>query len=245
MKGENNLEAQEMKKLEAEKQSEEAGTLERFDVLIKLFAKVSNETSGLIQEKMGSLDEKTLPINIERLAESLGIRIVEDDLNLANTRVENQLICEWEPREQMLHIDKTVDLFTRRYAVAYAIGCYCLRKNNTQELEMDDHVQYGLPLLSTRKEELLADIYAIFLCVPIKVFFKEFSGYIENIRKTERFPVSINEWLGELSSKAQIPYFNIAKGYQYLSIAAYEHYDENIKDKEARKQMENHVDLFM
>mgnify|MGYP005753642121 CR=1 FL=1 len=234
-----------MKKLEAEKQSEEAGTLERFDVLIKLFAKVSNETSGLIQEKMGSLDEKTLPINIERLAESLGIRIVEDDLNLANTRVENQLICEWEPREQMLHIDKTVDLFTRRYAVAYAIGCYCLRKNNTQELEMDDHVQYGLPLLSTRKEELLADIYAIFLCVPIKVFFKEFSGYIENIRKTERFPVSINEWLGELSSKAQIPYFNIAKGYQYLSIAAYEHYDENIKDKEARKQMENHVDLFM
>ena len=245
------METQETKKTEKTKKVEEtemlteAGTLESFDVLIKLFAKISNETSGLIQDKMGSLEEMTLPIAIEQLAGALGIRIVDDDLNLANTRVENQLICEWEPREQILRIDKTVDLFTRRYAVAYAIGCYCLRKNNTQQLEMDDHVQYGLPLLSTRKEELLADIYAIFLCVPMKVFFKEFSGYIDNIRKTERFPVSINEWLGELSSKAQIPYFNIAKGYQYLSIAAYEHYDENIKDKVARVQMENHVDLFM
>ena len=240
------MKIQEKNKQEEEtNRAEEEGTLKRFDALIKLFTKVSNETSELIQEKLESLDETTLPIKIEQLAESLGIRIVEDDLNLANTRVENQLICEWEPREQILHMDKTVDLFTKRYAVAYAIGCYCLRKNNTQKLEMDDHVQYGLPLLSTRKEELLADIYAIFLCVPIKVFFKEFSTYIENIRKTERFPVSINEWLGELSSKAQIPYFNIAKGYQYLSIAAYEHYDENIKGKEAKKQMENHVDLFM
>lgn len=228
-----------------ENNTETMGILERFDNLIDLFKKISDETNTLIEERLGGRGDITLPIKMEDLAEELGITIIEDDLNLANTREENQLICEWEPGET-IRVERTVDLFTRRYAIAYAIGCYCLNNSISQNSsDLNNHSQYCLPLLSTRKEELLADIYAVFLCIPLNLFFKEFTDYISNIRKTGTFPVSINEWLGELSTKAQIPYFNVAKGYQYLSIVAYDHYKNKVVAKPAQEQMENYVNLFM
>lgn len=221
------------------------GILERFDDLICLIKDISNQTSALIKKHLEGTDPIAFPIKVEDLANELGITVVYDDLNLANTREENQLICEWEPGEE-IRVERTVDLFTRRYAIAYAIGCYCLNSSITQkEAELDNHSQYCLPLLSTRKEELLADIYAVFLSIPLNLFFKEFTDYINNIRKTGTFPVSIDEWLGELSTKAQIPYFNVAKGYQYLSIVAYDYYKKNVVNKPASVQMENYVNLFM
>ena len=99
----------------------------------------------------------------------------------------------------------------------------------------------SLPLLASNSDELLADVYALFLLVPFGLYLDEFKHYIDNI---ETLPININHWLKRLSVKAEVPYYNIASGYAYFKFVALEHYKTKIEGKPLRTQIEEYGELF-
>lgn len=193
--------------------------------------KVHEKTRGLL-ENVYSGEEIVLPISVDRIAERLGLEIRTKNLNLANPRKENQRIGEL--CGEVINVEETVNWNLRRYTIAHEIGHYMLEDKN-------ETAQYALPLLASDSSELLADMYALFLMVPLELFLKEFKEYIDGIKK---YPINITEWWERLSEKAEVPYHSIAGGYTYFRLAALKHYKMNIEGKTLKTQIANWGDVF-
>jgi len=69
-----------------------------------------------------------------------------------------------------------------------------------------------MPMLFKKKEEMIADIFAIFLLIPLPIFLKEFDLYLGE----DSVPVKTSEWLKYLSNVAEVPYEDVAIGYQNI-----------------------------
>ena len=78
-----------------------------------------------------------------------------------------------------------------------------------------------------KKEEMIADIFAIFLLIPLPIFLEEFDRYIGK----EGVPVSTERWLEYLSNIAEVPYEEVAIGYQNIRYVSSFFYDK-IQGKE-------------
>lgn len=69
-----------------------------------------------------------------------------------------------------------------------------------------------MPMLFKRKEEMIADIFAIFLLIPLPIFLEEFERYLGE----EGVPVSTSRWLEYLGNIAEVPYEKAAVGHQNM-----------------------------
>ena len=139
------------------------------------------EKTGRLLEKVYSGEEIVLPISVDRIAKYLELEIFTKNLNLANPRKENQRIGELYGK--VINIEETVNWNLKRYTIAHEIGHYMIKNK-------DETAQYALPLLASNSSELMADMYALFLMVPLELFLKEFKEYIDGIKK---YPINITE----------------------------------------------------
>lgn len=169
----------------------------------------------------------SIPINIEKIANYLGIEVIEIDLNYSNEPMNFSYIIgelsilpqifDSGKKKSVIYIDSNTTLYTQRYALAYEIGRYLM---NMHKMIFSDEC-YIMPMLPKDAEELVADAFAIFLLIPIKFFVKEFTDYVNEERKNKRELNSIEDWLQYLSTTAMLSYHYVAFGYQQLQYVTY------------------------
>lgn len=175
-----------------------------------------------------------LPIDIESLANKLGVEVKETDLNsyqdlelkldIPNKRI-GQLVLRknsyTNEEEKIIYTERMVPLSSKRFAVAYELSHYLLHRTET-ETETERYENYFImPMIPLDMEELMIDIFSVFLLIPISQFFEEFKEFVEYSRETQRVPVATEDWLRYLSEKAVLSEFYTACGYQYLRSVGY------------------------
>lgn len=191
--------------------------------------------------------EITLPIDIEMVAKTLGIGLEYDNLNLTEQKRIDQNIAQlhYEVSGDTVKKKILVDNSTRsnkseslsnleKYAVAYELGKIIIgneeeiKPRRVRKMNLESR-PYSLPRLSARLENFEYEMCAIFLLLPMELFFKEFQNYLHKI---DDHPVLMDMWIEHLSTKADIPNYQLINGYQYIKFSAYRYFAMHLSTKE-------------
>lgn len=175
----------------------------------------------LLEQVLGK--EYSFPIDIETIVKKLGIEIIYQPLN-----------PPWREEEKRVHkvvgtsfirpgknnqrpisciwIDSESRQEEKRFALAHELA-HCLISNEGLISSSEYHL---MPMLFKDMDEMVADIFAIFLLIPIPAFFEMFYEYI----KVQNEPVRTSEWLQYLSFVANVSYEYVSIGYQNIRYVA-------------------------
>lgn len=186
----------------------------------------------LLDEVFGE-EKYDFPINIEKLLNEVGLEVIYQPLNNINNREDRRAhrivgkILKKKNRVtsnkiNVILIDSESCEEEQRYTLAHELAHYLIH------IEDEDYMsEYRImPMLFKEKEEIIADIFAIFLLIPLPIFLKEFSHYIGD----GEVPIKTSEWLSYLGTVAVVPYEEVAIGYQnlrYVSCVVYKEEKEN------------------
>ena len=138
--------------------------------LIKYYWEVSRKAEQLIRLTLGN--NGRFPVDIELLAEKLGVPIEEEDLNeFPGGKIINRRIGQIEigvnlfTKEKMrtIFVDKAAPPSSRRYAIAHELAHYIMHYDDWNYYE--DYCI--MPMCPKDIEEIVADIFAIFLLIPV------------------------------------------------------------------------------
>lgn len=166
------------------------------------------------------------PVNIEKMVEDVGLKITYQPLNDENDpkrlhRIAGKIIKRYSRLtgeiKSVILIDEKSTRKEQRYTLAHELTHYLIHYSD-QHFISEFRV---MPMLFKEKEEMVAEIFAVFLLIPLPVFLKEFSTYIG---VGGEVPVKTSEWLQYLSTIASVPYEDVAIGYQnirYVSAIVY------------------------
>ncbi len=169
----------------------------------------------LLEKTLG--EEYDFPIDINKIAKKLNIHVFYQPLNSAgqNGRLHKMVGKLVKKRSVVtkdsvcgILIDEESDRETQRYGLAHELAHYLIGK----EKELIDSEYHIMPMLFKDMEEMVADIFAIFLLIPIPSFLKEFEWYIGE----DNVPVQTSEWLEYLGRVTEVPYEDVAIGYQNI-----------------------------
>ncbi len=216
---------------------------------LKELVKTAHEIHNICFEKIRncySNKEITLPIDIESVARKLDVDIEYDNLNFAGQRRIDQNIAQlyYEISGDTVKRKIIVDNSTRsrkseslsnleKYAVAYELGKIIIgneenvKPERVRKMNLESR-PYSLPRLSARVENFEYEMCAIFLLLPIELFFKEFQNYLNEIKD---HPVLMDLWIEHLSKKADIPGYQLINGYQYIKFSAYQYFEMHLSQK--------------
>lgn len=209
---------------------------------INIIYKIHNICYEQLRECYGS-KSISLPINIEKVVKKFHIKLEYDNLNFGDiNKIDQniaQLCYEKEGEEVIKKIivdnssskKKNGSLSNlEKYAVAYELGKTIVGKENVNELDKNavhklnlKSKPYALPRLSAQLENFEYELCAIFLLLPLELFFEEFESYLLEIKD---HPVMMDNWILHLSQKADIPRYQLINGYQYIKFGAYQYYKE-------------------
>lgn len=173
------------------------------------------------------------PVNIEKIVKSVGLEIVYQPLNhssnpkrlhrIAGKIIKRQSRITGETRSMIL-IDENCARKEQRYALAHELTHYLMHYSD-QQFRSEFRV---MPMLFKEKEEMIAEIFAVFLLIPLPIFLEEFSIYIG---VGGDVPVNTSEWLQYLSTIAAVPYEDVAIGYQNIRYVLSVFYKSEDNDK--------------
>ena len=195
-------------------------------------------------------EEYGFPIEIKAIAEKMNIHVFYRPLNSEeqNGRIHKmvgKLVKKWSvvTNEAIcgIMIDEESDRETQRYGFAHELAHYLMR----MEENKIDSEYHTMPMLFMDMEEMVADIFAIFLLIPIPRFLKEFLWYIGE----DNVPVQTSDWLEYLGCVTEVPYEEVAIGYQnirYVCGLLYEIKHEKrkkpeIKDEDIKKIVDKQI----
>ena len=162
-------------------------------------------------------EQYSFPIDVSNIVESLGINVFYQPLNRMNQdfRVHKMVgklvkkvnIFTGEQIDAIL-VDRESNIEEQRYAIAHELAHYLIHHDN----KIFDSEYHIMPMLFKRMEEMVADIFAIFLLIPIPIFLEEFTLYI----REKKVPVQTSKWLEYLGRVTAVPYEDVAIGYQNI-----------------------------
>ena len=118
-------------------------------------------------------------------------------MNIITQEMDNSILIDSESSQD-----------EQRYALAHELAHYLIK--NDQTMYSSEYCM--MPMLFKEQEEMVADIFAVFLLIPLPTFIKEFSAYIG----TQPVPIQTSEWLRYLGTVAKVPYEYVAIGYQNI-----------------------------
>lgn len=241
-------ETNEKKPINETDENNKGGLSERLYENLEKHVKDTYELHGkcyeILKECYDGEEAIALPIDIEMVAEKLGIEVEYENLNFgANDMIDlniAQLRYEKDKDGKVnrkIFVDNSISHKRQgplsnleKYAVAYELGKTIIG-NREQSEDMDVNranmrsVPYALPKLSARLENFEYEMCAIFLLLPMELFLKAFNSYTEEIKE---YPVLMDNWIKHLSEKAEIPNYQLINGYQYIKFCAYEYYKKNL-----------------
>lgn len=217
--------------------------------LVQYYWKVSQLADKLLMLTLGKAGMK-FPVDVETLAIKLGICIEEEGWSefafdkTMNKKIGQVVISQDifdDTIKKTIITDKSVALSAKRYAIAHEV-VHCIMHYD----KMDYYEAYCvMPLCPVDMEEIVADIFAIFLLIPVRLFFPEFVDYIQNHTIEEGEPVTTEQWMRYLAERSQVSEYYVAYGYQQLRYVAYwiyqawydEENDEVRIDEEERNEI--------
>ena len=217
---------------------------------IDIIYKIHNICYEQLKECYG-VKPVSLPIDIEKVVEKYHIKIEYDNLNFGGINKIDQNIAQLYYEKEGNDVIKKIIVDNsiskkkegslsnlEKYAVAYELGKTIVGKEKVNEIDKNAvhklnlrSKPYALPRLSAQIENFEYELCAIFLLLPLELFFEEFSSYLHKIRD---HPVMMDNWIQHLSQKADIPRYQLINGYQYIKFGAYQYYKEflaNTNDK--------------
>lgn len=156
------------------------------------------------------------PIDIDKIAEKFDIRVSYQPLNeIMELRVHKMVGWTFMKPEfttdqtiRGILIDKKADTFEQRYALAHELAHFLIHAED----KIYNGVYQIMPMLFSQIEEMVTDIFAIFLLIPMPLFLKEFYEYIADCN----VPIQTSEWLEHLSVVSGAPYEDVTIGYQNI-----------------------------
>lgn len=156
------------------------------------------------------------PIDIEKIVKSQGIDIVYRPLNEEDRQNAHKIVGKVIIRKNrftqkdanIMFIDDKSREDEQRYAMAHGLAHYLIHIGE----EWYSGEYRVMPMLCKEKDDIVADIFAVFLLIPLPIFLKEFSLYLGG----EPIPVRTSEWLKYLSNVTEVPYEDVAIGYQNI-----------------------------
>ena len=200
------------------------GEIRKPQTLIKYYWEASCKADQLIKTVLG--DDAGFPVDIELLAKRLGAQIEIEDLNeFFGWKSMNRKIGQIQIGENFftkeniktIFVDKTAPISSKRYAIAHELAHYIMH--------FDDKYFYEdyciMPMCPIDIEEVVADIFAIFLLIPVRYFFAEFLEYVKCKMDEGKTPVTTESWIRYLAERSMIPDYYVAYGYQQLRYVAY------------------------
>ena len=189
-------------------------------------------SSGLYAEKLLKFcfdeEEISLPVDIRKVAEKLGIRIEEVNINdFSNENVKrlNHKIAQLSvqeniftgKKEAVIYADKYIPPSSKRYGITNEIVQYIFHKEEKKIYEN----YFVMPMCPDKEDELITEIFSIFLLIPMKSFLNEFYEYVKYRIDEQEIPISTEEWIKYLAERAGVSEYYVAYGYQYLRSIAY------------------------
>lgn len=187
--------------------------------LKKIYLKCYYLTTELLQAE-NLFEENNKAINIRKLADSLGIDIIEMKihqenpvfthgirgyLDTVNTRNNSDT-------HRKLYIDKDMGDLTKRYIIAQEIGRYLLYPvTGTTDV-------YKNSLFSLNQEEQICDIFASFLLMPINVVIDIMNEYLCSYDKNSN--ADMYDWLKYLGFKLGISDYHTVICFQNIRYLA-------------------------
>ena len=195
----------------------------------------------LLENLLGN--EYDFPIDVDKIAEALGVDVVYQPLNGEVGRrggrihkVVGRNLKNVNPitgnKNSYILIDDESRYDEQRYALAHELTHYMI---NIEEKNYNSEYCV-MPMLFKKMEEMVADVFGIFLLIPLPTFLKEFMVYLGD----QSVPVKTSEWLNYLSIVAEIPYEEVAIGYQNIRYVCGKLYTETHRDqKEKTQEKEN------
>lgn len=209
--------------------------------LIRYYWEASYKAEQLILTAVGK-EGMRFPIDVEALAEALGVQVEEEDLNefisrKSMNRKIGQIVIDQDDfsenriKTKTIFTDKAAAPSSKRYAIAHEIVHFIMHYDKSEYYE--DYCI--MPMCPRDAEEIVADIFAIFLLIPVRLFFAEFRDYVQRQMTEERTPVTTESWIRYLAERSMLSEYYVAYGYQQLRYVAYWIYqawknDEKIED---------------
>lgn len=201
------------------------------------------------------VDEINFPIDINKIANVRGIRLEYANLNFGGSEEIDLNIAQlrYEPDEtgkiiRKIYVDNSQNKSylgdnsepysnLQKYAIAYELGKTIVNEESESGISQipigearrrNMHsIPYSLPKLYARQESFEHEMCAIFLLLPLDLFFAEFYTYL-NTRTIS--PVYMEKWIKHLSEKTEIPNYQLINGYQYIKFCACQYYQNKIME---------------
>lgn len=103
--------------------------LKKLQDISEIYLDIAEKAEKFIK-KIYKDEEINLPIDLNLIAEDLGIRIVQENLNINGGKSLSRILgrLECENSQTWIKVEATVSYKTQRYAIAHSIARYLLRK---------------------------------------------------------------------------------------------------------------------
>lgn len=120
-----------------------------------------------------------------------------------------------------VYIDENASPAIANYALAHEL-CHLLVNHGSNKRYKDEYCT--MPMLPKEPDELIADVFAVFLLIPFDKFLETFRDYVTRTIKQGTAPISTEEWLNYLGSIAVVPHYYVACAYEQIRFVAYQMY---------------------
>lgn len=191
---------------------------------VRYYWEASQKAEKLIELLLGK--NSNLPIDVEKMAEKMGIKIEEEDLSIfaskssVNKKIGQIIIREdffSETTFSTIYVDRSASPLVKRYAIAHELVHFIMHFDKKNYYE--DYCI--MPMCPTGIEEIVADIFACFILIPVRSFFKEFYAYVQQRTIEENVPIATEYWIKYLAERSVLPEYYVAYTYQQLRYVAY------------------------
>lgn len=170
-------------------------------------------------------------IDIKEVAKSLGINVIEKNMESANELFTNETMgyldgfaYQGSDIKWSIYVNDALGDLAKRYVIAHELAHYLLKKNDRISF-----TKYCIgSMMPKHPEELLCDIEASFLLMPIESVFELMDDYIKEHKNTK---VDSNKWLTFLGRSLGISDYYTLIFYQNIRyLAAFLYYGKSKGD---------------
>lgn len=214
------------------------------------YAKIYNVVTKLLKTVFGNKGY-SFPINMAEIYKKFQFEVFRADLNefvgeKAVTRI-NSTVGKVSIRPDFstggskitVYIDKNATPAIANYALAHEL-CHLLVNHGNNKRYKDEYCT--MPMLPKEPDELIADVFAVFLLIPFDKFLETFRDYVTRTIKMGTAPISTEDWLNYLGSIAVVPHYYVACAYEQIRFVAYQMY--RIYLSSTPKERKCCIDLF-
>lgn len=161
--------------------------------------------------------EGGLPVPVWKIAEYMGLTIQERNLSILDVATSPVSIGMLmgkldygDPQKPIIHLENGISSSRKSYVVAHELGHFWMKElyKGAPEPECCSDTR-----LSVRYIEMLSDAFSAFLLLPIGALFQKEQEFID---LHPQRPVNLEEMLADVARDANVPYYYVLTGYEYI-----------------------------